>query len=140
VEREQPSGCKSVFIKNLPYDATEAIISDVFSVFGKIVPGGVRLPLVNPGAAEGEHSFGKIKGFGYVTFKEPEHALACVNKARKPYGVEVSGRPIMCDYDAKGEAGVKASFRTQDGTYWGKEFGEDKNKGGAQKRKGGPKL
>ena len=53
-------------MKNLPYDATESSLRSSFSPFGLIPPGGVRLGLT--ASLSG-------KGFGYVTFAEPEFGL-----------------------------------------------------------------
>ena len=140
--RPAPKSCRSVFVKNLPYSATEALLREEFEKFGKIAPGGVRLPLVNPTASEGEAGFGQVKGFGYVTFKEPEHAVTAVNTAAKPYGVTIANRPLFVDYDDKGEAGIKGSFRMQDGRNYNKVYGEQSgaNGSGGVKRKAGPRL
>ena len=64
--RSQPEGCKKVFVKNLPYDATEGDIHDVFMSCGKIIEGGVRLAR--------NYSNHQSKGFCYVEFKNPEGA------------------------------------------------------------------
>jgi nucleolin len=138
--REQPKGCKSVFIKNLPYDATEESVKTAFQVCGKILDGGVRLPLVNPGASASDAGFGKIKGFGYVTFKEPESALNAVNKAAKPFGLTMNDRPLFVDFDEKGEKGIKNSFRTQDGRNYNKVYGTQSERGGFKRKAGGPRL
>ena len=135
--RPQPKGCKSVFVKNLPYGATEASVKTAFSECGKVVDGGVRLPLVTPGAGAGDVNYGKIKGFGYVTVKEPESALVAVNKARGS-GVTVEGRALFVDYDEKGEEGIKASFKMQDGRNYNKAFGDKTS--GMKRKAGGPRL
>lgn len=76
--REQPKGCKIVFVRNLPYDATEEHILEAFRTYGKIVDGGVRVVR--------NHTNGQSKGFGYVEYKTEEGALASVQKASKPFG------------------------------------------------------
>lgn len=117
--REQPKGCKTVFVRNLPYSATEEDILESFRVCGKILDGGVRIAR--------NHSTGQSKGFGYVEYKNEEGALASVQKAAKPFGLQVQGRPVFVDYD---EGTMKNSFRGGDGKLWAKEHGELRSGGG----------
>lgn len=114
--RDQPKGCKTIFAKNLPYDANEDDILESFRVFGKIIEGGVRVAR--------NHVTATSKGFGYVEFKNEEGALAAVQKAAKPFGLLVKQRPVFVDYD---EGTVKGSFRDSDGKLWNK----DHSKGGS---------
>lgn len=111
--REQPKGCKTVFVRNLPYTATEEEILESFRVCGKVLDGGVRIAR--------NHSTGQSKGFGYVEYKNEEGALAAVQKAAKPFGLQVQGRPVFVDYD---EGSMKNSFRGGDGKLWAKEHGD----------------
>lgn len=60
----RPVGCKTVFVKNLPYNVTEEQIREVFMVCGPILT--VRL-------ATWGHT-GAQKGFGYVEFKREDSA------------------------------------------------------------------
>lgn len=60
----RPVGCKTVFVKNLPYEVTEEQIRQVFMVCGPIVT--VRL-------ATWGHT-GSQKGFCYVDFKREDSA------------------------------------------------------------------
>ena len=117
--REQPKGCKTVFVRNLPYSATEEDILESFRVCGKILDGGVRIAR--------NHSTGQSKGFGYVEYKNEEGALASVQKAAKPFGLQVQGRPVFVDYD---EGAMKNSFRGGDGKLWTKEHGDLRSGGG----------
>ena len=55
----KPAGCKTIFIKNLPYEATESQIEEAFKVCGKI--SHVRLP-------RWQHT-GRLKGIGYVSLE-----------------------------------------------------------------------
>ena len=116
--REQPTGCKTVFVRNLPYTATEEDILESFRVCGKILDGGVRIAR--------NHSTGQSKGFGYVEYKNEEGALASVQKAAKPFGLQVQGRPVFVDYD---EGTMKNSFRGGDGKLWAKEHGDLRSEG-----------
>ena len=110
--RDQPEGCRTVFVKNLPYNAVEETVTDAFRPCGKIVEGGVRLAR--------NYQTKQFKGFAYVEFKNPEGALEAVRKASKPFGLTIGGRPCFVDYD---EGTVKGSFRTGDGKNWQKEHG-----------------
>ena len=124
--REQPQGCKTVFVRNLPYTATEEEILESFRVCGKILDGGVRIAR--------NHSTGQSKGFCYVEYKNEEGALASVQKAAKPFGLQVQGRPVFVDYD---EGTMKNSFRGGDGKLWAKEHGDGGGGGGGGGRGGG---
>ena len=118
--REQPANCNKVFIKNLPYDTTEAEIEEVFRVCGKINADGVRL------ARNAEK---QVKGFGYVEYKTAEGAAAAVAKAAKPFGMTVKGRPVFVDFD---EGKPKNSFKDLDGRNFNKLH--KKAKGGQQQQ------
>jgi len=117
--REQPKGCKTVFVRNLPYDATEEHILEAFRTYGKIVDGGVRVVR--------NHTNGQSKGFGYVEYKTQEGALASVQKASKPFGLTVMNRPVFVDYD---EGSMKGSFRDREGKLWNKQNNSGGNNGG----------
>lgn len=111
--RDQPDGCKTIFIKNLPYDCTEAEILEALETCGKILDGGVRIAQ--------NHATRQLKGFGYVEFKNAEGAAAAVELAKKPFGLCVKGRPLFVDYEEDNRA--KGSFRTTDGQLWHKKYG-----------------
>ncbi|KAL3757888.1 hypothetical protein ACHAWU_002808 [Discostella pseudostelligera] len=117
--RAQPGGCKTVFVRNLPYDASEDDIRESFRTFGKIIEDGVRVVR--------NHSNGQSKGFGYVEFKNEEGALAAVQKASKPFGLTVLNRPVFVDYD---EGAMKGSFRDKEGKLWSKEHTSKSSGGG----------
>ena len=125
--REQPKGCKTVFIRNLPYEASEDDILDAFRTYGKIVDGGVRVVR--------NHTTGVSKGFGYVEFKNEEGALAAVQKASKPFGLVVMKRPVFVDYD---EGSMKGSFRDKEGKLWNKSGNTNKSgRGNSGRGRGG---
>lgn len=122
--RTQPVGCKTVFIKNLPYHATEEDILDVFRVCGKVVvDGGVRI------ARNYENR--QSKGFAYVEFKNPEGAFGAVQKASKG-DMKVLGRPCFVDYD---EGSMKGSFKTKDGRMWSREHKPSRDSTSGNKNK-----
>ena len=111
--RAQPDDCRTVFVKNLPYNnITEDDVLNVFRSCGKIVDGGVRLAR--------NYQTKQLKGFGYVEFKNPEGAYAAVQRAAKVDGIKVGGRICYVDYE---ESTMKGSFRTSEGKFWQKEHG-----------------
>jgi len=109
-------GCRTVFIKQLPYDVEETTIREALASCGTIQ--SVRLPLWN-------HTK-KLKGFGYVEFASEEEALA----ATKRTGMKIGDRMVIINLDVAGGA-PKASFRTRDGQFWNK--GEEAKKSLAKK-------
>jgi len=115
--RDQPDGCKTVFVKNLPYrDVDEDSVKEIFRSCGKIVDGGVRLTR--------NYETKQLKGFGYIEFKNPEGAYSAVQRAAKGT-LLVGGRACYVDYD-EGK-GPKGSFKTSEGKSWNNEHGEFKD-------------
>lgn len=96
-------GCRTVFIKHLPYDVDESTVQAAFESCDEIV--SIRLPLWN-------HTK-NLKGFGYVEFKTEGGALAAVKKN----GMRIGNRMVLIDFDS---GAPKQSFRTVDGQYWQK--------------------
>lgn len=68
----RPPGCRTVFVKNLPYEITEEEITKAMQVCGPIAK--VRLAVWG-------HT-GQLKGFGYVDFKREDSA-------------EIAGNPFV---------------------------------------------
>lgn len=97
-------GCKTVFVKQLPYDIEEQTLKDALASCGTIT--SVRLPIWN-------HTK-KLKGFGYVEFSKEDEAVAAVKRS----GMKVGGRMVIINLDVAGAP--KASFRQTDGQYWNK--------------------
>ena len=93
----KPVGCKTIFIKNLPYECTEDDITQVMRVCGRI--NNVRLAVWG-------HT-GKLKGFGYIDYEKEESADIAVKKGAKGE-LSVKGRPVICDFEG---GSAKASFR-----------------------------
>ena len=104
--RPRPDGCRTIFVKNLPYDIPSDALRRSFEKFGKI--NDVRLAVHNHTQRQ--------KGFGYVTFVKETSAEAAV---RGQSDVRVRGRAVYVDYDAPG-GGPKASFRAATGQPWAK--------------------
>lgn len=91
----KPPGCKTIFIRNLPYEVTEAEIREKFMVYGPIMK--VRLAVWN-------HT-NNLKGFGYIDFKREDSADIAVKKSGN---ILIQGRIISVDYESSGpKAGYK---------------------------------
>ena len=93
----RPAGCKSVFVKNIPYDTTEEDMREAFKVCGVI--DNVRLALWG-------HT-NQLKGFGYVDFKREDSAEIAVKKTGS---ITMKGRALLIDFET-GQA--KMSFKKQ---------------------------
>lgn len=96
---EQPRGCRTVFVKNLPYDVDEDGVVEAIGGCGRVA--SVRLAMWN-------HTR-KLKGFGYVEFVTERGAETCV---RTQETLSIGGRPIVVDFET---GAPKGSFRRQDG-------------------------
>lgn len=100
----RPPGCKTVFVKNLPYDVTEEVVKEAFRFCGKIAT--VRL-------AVWQHTQHQ-KGFCYVEFEQESAAEIAVKKQGE---ITVGGRRVYVDYET---GRPKGSFRTSEGRLWTK--------------------
>ncbi|KAI9987861.1 hypothetical protein PInf_024116 [Phytophthora infestans] len=109
-------GCRTVYIKQLPYEVEEDTIRQALASCGTIT--SVRLPIWN-------HTK-KLKGFGYVEFSSEDEALAAARRS----GMKIGDRMVLISLDVAGSA-PKASFRQRDGQYWNK--GEEAKKSLAKK-------
>ncbi|GLE00372.1 hypothetical protein PINS_up009129 [Pythium insidiosum] len=115
-------GCRTVFIKHLPYDVEEAAVREALASCGTIL--SVRLPLWN-------HTK-KLKGFGYVEFSSEDEAIAAVKRS----GMKIGDRMVIISLETAGSA-PKASFRLRDGRFWNKD--EEAKKSLAKKLSDKPK-
>ena len=89
VHRDHPKGCKTLFVKNLPYDTNESEVSSTFSKFGTVA--SVRLSHWN-------HTK-NLKGFGYVDFEKAED---CKKAMEASSSVTMKGRSLHLDYESVG--------------------------------------
>jgi len=89
-DREQPEGCNTIFVGNLPFECEEKDkkIRAFFKGCGKI--DGVRW--ITRKKFKGDAKI--FKGCGFITFEDE----ACVAKAVKLNGNDFLGRPIRLDY------------------------------------------
>ena len=137
-------GCKTLFVKNLPYDVTEDRIGETFSTYGEIA--SVRIATDQ----------GRVKGFCYVEFVDGKSVKLVAEAAAKDMKWSINGRELVVDY-GKGQprAGFHARAESYDSKFpgtpvrrsdgfdrRGKGFGKGKGKGkgfgkGKGKGKGG---
>lgn len=96
---EKPIGCRSVFVKNIPYEVTEEDVKEAMKVCGPIE--SIRL------AVWGHTK--KLKGFGYIDFVREESSEIAVKKSGH---LQIKGRPVLIDFET-GQA--KASFKKVEG-------------------------
>ena len=82
------TSCKTIFIKNLPYDITEAEIGDRFRPFGEIK--GIRLVF------NSQHKH--FKGFCFVEYLDRKSVV----KALSLNGKEIKGRTMIIDFEVGG--------------------------------------
>ena len=94
-----PSDCRTLFVRNLPYEFKEDDIGDRFRPFGEIQE--VRVPR--------NWQTKQSKGFAFVVFKDHDSAKAALlklnGKALKNYG----DRVMKIDFDTKQKP--KSSFK-----------------------------
>ncbi|XP_062510852.1 cleavage stimulation factor subunit 2-like [Corticium candelabrum] len=75
---------RSVFVGNIPYDATEENLQEIFSQVGPVV----SLRLVY------DRDSGKPKGYGFCEYDDPETASSAI---RNLNGYEMNGRSLRVD-------------------------------------------
>lgn len=131
LKAKELEGKRRLFVKNLPYDVTEAEVGNLFKAFGKV--NEVRIPA----------SFGRCKGFAYVEFAKCEYLKAAVQQQPAP---EIRGRTLRLDADVG--QGPKAGFHARPEAYEsgfgpsqnkGKGGGKGRGAGGGKDGKGGGK-
>ena len=75
---------RSVFVGNIPYEATEEILKDIFSEVGPVL----SFKLVY------DRDTGKPKGYGFCEYKDQETALSAM---RNLNSYEIGGRTLRVD-------------------------------------------
>ena len=75
---------RSCFVGNIPYEATEEKLKEIFSSVGPVV----SFKLVY------DRENGKPRGYGFCEFMDPETALSAM---RNLNGVEINGRALRVD-------------------------------------------
>jgi len=79
--QNQQANSRSVFVGNIPYEATEEQIEDIFRQVGPVV--SFRLVF--------DRETGKPKGYGFVEYKDSQTALSAM---RNLNGTEINGRAL----------------------------------------------
>ena len=92
-----PDECKTLFVKNLPYELSEDDIGDRFRKYGLI--SSVR-KCYNAATKQ-------FKGFCYIDFETHE---AAKNSLEGMNGKQIKGRAIIVDFDTK-QGKAKKSYR-----------------------------
>lgn len=116
--------CKTLFVKNLPYDATEDTIGELFEDHGKVE--SVRIANEN----------GRSKGFCYVEFAEASSVTGIAEATTKGQTWSLSDRNLTLDY---GSGRPKAGFHPRKESYdsrFGNAHRDINKKGGKGKGKG----
>ncbi|KAB7495089.1 Cleavage stimulation factor subunit 2 [Armadillidium nasatum] len=75
---------RSVFVGNIPYEATEEKLRDIFSQVGPVLSFKLMY----------DRESGKPKGYGFCEYKDQETALSAM---RNLNGFEIGGRPLRVD-------------------------------------------
>ena len=107
--------CKSLFIKNLPYEVTEDEIGDMFKVFGKI--SSVRVPTDQ----------GRVKGFCFIEFEEADAVLKIKAAFDEGTRWSLGGRDLIVDY---GKGQPRAGFHARPESYNSRFSGTPVRRGG----------
>lgn len=83
---DQPidKSARSCFVGNIPYEATEEKLKEIFSSVGPVV----SFKLVY------DRDNGKPRGYGFCEFMDPETAMSAM---RNLNGVEINGRALRVD-------------------------------------------
>jgi len=87
--REAPYWCKTLFVKNLPYDAMEEEIAQIFRQFDKVR----QVRVVTRKTPEGRIS----KGWAFVDFFKPEGVKRTLAEAQN---LKLRGRFLTIDFEA----------------------------------------
>eukprot|EP01126_Amoeba_proteus_P059830 TRINITY_DN7855_c0_g2_i2.p1 TRINITY_DN7855_c0_g2~~TRINITY_DN7855_c0_g2_i2.p1 ORF type:complete len:114 (-),score=11.57 TRINITY_DN7855_c0_g2_i2:105-446(-) len=75
------SGNQTLFVSNIPWAASQEDVTELFNTYGQVTD--VRLIL--------DKETRRPKGFGFVTFADPQHAASAVQTLN---GTEFQGRTI----------------------------------------------
>ena len=124
---EPEEGCKSLFVKNLPYDVTEDQVGDAFKPYGEIA--SIRIP----------EDQGRVKGFAFIEFEDAKSVKAIVAAAEKEMKWVINERELFLDYgNGKPKAGFHARPDSFNSRFSSSPRGIDKRggKGGFGKGKG----
>lgn len=113
--------CKSLFVKNLPYDVTEDQVGETFSQYGEIA--SVRIPTDQ----------GRVKGFCYIEFEDAKSVKNIADASTKGMKWSIGGRDLVVDY---GKGQPRAGFHPRPESYSSRFPGTPVNKHGGIERRG----
>lgn len=99
IAESMPEDCKTLFVRNLPYEFKEDDIGDRFRPFGELQE--IRISK--------NWQTGNSKGFAFVVYKEHIPAKAALIKMNGKELKNFAGRRLKVDFDAKQKA--KKSFK-----------------------------
>ena len=91
---------RSVFVGNIPYEATEEKLKDIFSEVGQVGKKDISTISLNNSLLlvtfklVYDRETGKPKGYGFCEYKDQETALSAM---RNLNGVEIAGRTLRVD-------------------------------------------
>lgn len=117
---EPEEGCKCLFIKNLPYEATEDQVGDLFKQYGDVA--SIRVPVDQ----------GRAKGFAFIEFEDAKSIKNIVQAAEKEMKWTLGERDLFLDY---GNGKPKAGFHARPDSY-NSRFSNSRSPGGIDKRGG----
>jgi len=112
-----PGDCKTLFLANLPYSATE---DDIVKAIKKVVP---KIALDENDASTSvriakNSVTHQSKGFGYLDLTDSNDVRQIMQSASKR-PIKVGGRVVRLDYDTNGR--IKGSYRADSGRLWSRE-------------------
>jgi nucleolin len=116
--------CKNLFVKNLPYDANEDSIGQIFESYGEVV--SIRIANEN----------GRSKGFCFIEFAEPKSVTDIVAATTGGKVWTMGERSLVLDY---GSGKPRAGFHPRRESYdsrFGNSHKDISKKGGKGKGKG----
>jgi|EP00970_Alexandrium_tamarense_P008984 hypothetical protein len=94
-----------VFIGNLPFDATEEDVNQLFATHWGVPLDKVGQRIESVKIVRDWKS-GKSKGYGFIQFYEPMVATSAMKSVNEGKGLRIKGRPIRLDQGARKEDGV----------------------------------
>jgi cold-inducible RNA-binding protein len=106
-----------LYIGNIPFDAREEELRDLFSGFGTL---GTAIVIVDPRK-------GRSRGFGFVEFDDPEHGRAAIAGVN---GTQFGGRKLVVN-EARSRDGGSSGYRGGRGGYGGGR-GSDRSAHGSE--------
>ncbi|KJA22613.1 hypothetical protein HYPSUDRAFT_139007 [Hypholoma sublateritium FD-334 SS-4] len=106
-ERPRNPPSETLFVGNVPWDATAADLQRIFADFGVIV-GEVRVPIGFDG---------RSRGFAHVTYSDVASAQAAVSSASEE-PLHLNGRDLVLDYASARSVSTKAPVQPNNKVYY----------------------